>query len=189
MTTRVRWFSLLPGLLLVLASFSIPAALTAQDDVEDDALAADMPVDGEGAAEGESAEPQAPQLDVDALLLQDEEVFADEGYSYEPGDRRDPFESLREVREHRQTGGPRPEGVPGLLITEIDLTGIFVLPDGPVAQVQAADQDKSFLLRVGDRLYDGNVVSISRNEVVFRQEVDDPAALKPFREVVKKLNP
>jgi hypothetical protein len=188
-TSRWRWWTPLPGLFVILASLAFAPPAAAQDDVIDDELAADMPVDEE---EGGAPAPGAtPELDVDALLMQDDESFTDEGYSYEPGERRDPFASLREARERRDTGGggPRPEGVPGLLISEIDLTGIFVLPDGPVAQVQAADQDKSFLLRVGDRLHDGNVVSISRGEVVFRQEVDDPAALKPFREVVKKLNP
>jgi len=33
------------------------------------------------------------------------------------------------------------------------------------------------------------VVSINHNEVVFKQVVQDPTALKPFREVVKSLNP
>jgi len=190
MTSRWSW-SFALGLLLLVTYLTAPGIVLAQDDVADDPLLADMQAEGEEEpAEGEAPPPPAPELDVDALLRQDAEVFADEGYSYDPGNRRDPFVSLRESRERGDTaGGPRPEGVPGLLISEIDLTGIFVLPDGPVAQVQAADQDKSFLLRVGDRLYDGDVVSISRNEVVFRQEVDDPAALKPFREVVKKLNP
>jgi hypothetical protein len=42
---------------------------------------------------------------------------------------------------------------------------------------------------VGDQLYDGDVISISGKEAIFKQIVDDPTALKPFREVVKKLNP
>lgn len=187
MTNRWRQWALLPGLLVALTCLAAP--VRSQDDVADDELAADLPLEDGQPVEGE-AQQEIPELDVDALLLQEEEMLAGEGYTYEPGDRRDPFVSLREARERRDTrGGPRPEGVAGLLIDEIDLTGIFVLPDGPVAQVLAADQDKSFLLRVGDRLYDGSVVSISRSEVVFRQEVDDPAALKPFREVAKKLNP
>ena len=53
----------------------------------------------------------------------------------------------------------------------------------------AANQKKSFLLKEGDQLYDGDVVSINRGEVVFKQIVQDPTALKPFREVVKSLNP
>jgi hypothetical protein len=58
-----------------------------------------------------------------------------------------------------------------------------------VAQVKAANQAKSYLLKEGDQLYDGDVVSISRAEVVFKQIVQDPTALKPFREVVKNLGP
>jgi hypothetical protein len=72
---------------------------------------------------------------------------------------------------------------------EILITGLFDTPRGWVVQVRASDQGKSFLLREGDALYDGEVVSIGRNEVVFRQVVEDQAALKPFQEVVKKLNP
>ncbi len=144
----------------------------------------------EGGAETGAAEPPPPDIDIDALLAEDEAVFADDGYAYDPAGRRDPFESLLVARERPgDEVQPRPEGVPGLLISEVDLTGIFVLPDGPVAQVQSASLDKSYLIRVGDRLYDGSVVGISQNEVVFSQIVDDPTALKPFREVVKKLNP
>ena len=58
-----------------------------------------------------------------------------------------------------------------------------------VAQVQAADRDESYLLRVGDQLYDGDVISIGASEVTFKQMVDDPSEPKPFRERVKKLNP
>ena len=127
--------------------------------------------------------------DVDEILMDDAAMMAGEGYFYDPGGRRDPFRSLLEARDRLEFRGPRPEGIPGLLIDEIDITGIYLTPDGPVAQVAAADQEKSYLLRVGDQLYDGDVISISANEAVFKQIVDDPTALKPFREVSKKLNP
>jgi hypothetical protein len=57
------------------------------------------------------------------------------------------------------------------------------------AQVQASDKDKSYLIQEGDQLYDGEVVSIAPGEVTFKQVVNDPSVIKPFREVVKKLNP
>jgi hypothetical protein len=126
---------------------------------------------------------------VDEILMDEEAMLAGEGYFYDPGNRRDPFKSLLVARERLEFRGPRPDGIPGLLIDEIDITGIFMTSDGPVAQVASADQDKSYLLRIGDQLYDGDVISISANEAVFKQIVDDPTALKPFREVVKKLNP
>lgn len=126
---------------------------------------------------------------IDEILEGEEEVLSGSGFSYDPGNRRDPFKSLLAKTDSPAFRGPRPEGVPGLLIEEIDLTGIFRTSKGFVAQVVAANQKKSYLLKEGDQLYDGDVVSINKNEVVFKQIVQDPTALKPFREVVKSLNP
>lgn len=127
---------------------------------------------------------------IDELLLMDEEVRADPGtYSYDPGARRDPFRSLVRERADNMDLTQRPEGVPGLLIDEIEIEGIFLLEEGPVAQVVSASQRTSFLLRPGDQLWDGEVVDINMQELVFKQSVNDPTALKPFREVVKELNP
>jgi hypothetical protein len=107
---------------------------------------------------------------------------------YNP-DRRDPFRSLLAAPEEREIRGSRPSGIPGLLIDEIDLVGIFRTARGFVAQVSSDTQKKAYLLKEGDQLYDGNVVSITRNEVVFKQVGQDPTAVKPFREVVKSLGP
>ena len=127
--------------------------------------------------------------EVDEILMDEAAMLAGEGYFYDPGGRRDPFRSLLAGRDRLEFRGPRPEGIPGLLIDEIDITGIYLTSDGPVAQVASADQEKSYLLRIGDQLYDGDVISITANEAVFKQIVDDPTALKPFREISKKLNP
>jgi hypothetical protein len=126
---------------------------------------------------------------IDQILEGEEEVLSGSGFSYDPGNRRDPFKSLLAGTDRPELRGQRPEGIPGLLIDEIDLTGIFRTSKGYVAQVVAANQKKSYLLKEGDQLYDGDVVSINHNEVVFKQVVQDPTALKPFREVVKSLNP
>lgn len=136
------------------------------------------------------AEPAEPDLgNIDEILQGEEEVLSGGSFSYDPGNRRDPFKSLLAAPDRPELRGPRPEGIPGLLIDEIALTGIFRTPKGFVAQVKASNQNKSYLLKEGDQLYDGDVVSINRTEVVFKQIVQDPTALKPFREVVKSLNP
>lgn len=135
-------------------------------------------------------EPAEPDLgNIDEILQGEEDVLSGNSFSYDPGNRRDPFKSLLAAPDRTELRGPRPEGIPGLLIDEIDLTGIFRTGKGFVAQVKAANQKKSYLLKEGDQLYDGDVVTINRNEVVFKQIVQDPTALKPFREVVKSLNP
>jgi hypothetical protein len=126
---------------------------------------------------------------IDQILEGDEDVLSGGGFTYDPGNRRDPFKSLLVAPDKPEFRGPRPEGVPGLLIDEIDLKGIYRTARGYVAQVTAANQKKSYLLKEGDQLYDGDVVSIGRNEVVFKQIVQDPTALKPFREVTKSLTP
>jgi Tfp pilus assembly protein PilP len=128
--------------------------------------------------------------DIDEILRGEEEIFGSvEGYTYDPGERRDPFRSLLVSSDEPEAQRRRPEGIPGLLIDEINLIGIWKTPRGYLAQVQAADKQKSYSLHEGERLFDGEVVSISENEVVFRQKVEDPTALKPFRERVKVLNP
>ncbi len=176
-----------PSLLIALLALAVSWTALAQQKPPASSPPAQKPP-----AEGEAEAPQGPVTDlqdIDEILEGEEEVLSGGSFSYDPGNRRDPFKSLLAVQDRPELRGPRPEGVPGLLIDEIDLTGIFRTSKGFVAQVVAANQKKSYLLREGDQLYDGDVVSINRNEVVFKQIVQDPTALKPFREVVKSLNP
>lgn len=138
---------------------------------------------------GQLLPPDADTGDIDEILQGEEDVLSGSAFSYDPGNRRDPFKSLLAGPERTEVRGPRPDGIPGLLIDEIDLKGIWRTGKGFVAQVVASNQKKTFLLKEGDQLYDGDVVSISHSEVVFKQVVQDPTAVKPFREVVKSLNP
>ena len=150
------------------------------------AAPADKPAADAPAAQ---AAPESTTNTIDQILEGEEDVLQGTGYTYDPGTRRDPFKSLLVAQDKAKVGGPRPQGIPGLLIDEIDVTGIFHTSKGWVAQVQAGNKEKSYLIKEGDQLFDGDVVSIARGEVVFKQIVNDPTALKPFREVVKKLNP
>jgi Tfp pilus assembly protein PilP len=154
------------------------------------ALAAQAPAPTPSPAAGAKDKDQAAnEQTIDQILQGEEDVLSGEGYSYDPAGRRDPFVSLLARTQNKQAAEPRPEGVPGLLIDEISVKGIFRMQGRTFAQVQASDKDKSYLIQEGDHLYDGEVVSISQNEVVFKQVVNDPSVIKPFREVVKKLNP
>ncbi len=138
--------------------------------------------------EEEMTEPTTDFSAIDDMLKLDEEVLSDPAtYSYDPGARRDPFVSLFRQRTPVPRSEKRPPGLAGLLIDELEVEGIFVLEGGPVAQVKSASERTSFLLRVGDQLWDGDVIRITLEEVVFKQSVNDPTALKPFREVVKNL--
>jgi hypothetical protein len=138
--------------------------------------------------------PPGPEGDLIEEILSRGEAALESGQVYDPANRRDPFRSLVRVIEQVRQTGPRPEGLAGLLIDEVSITGIWQTQNGPVAQVQSSHDPRSFLLRPGDRVFDGEVLAVryvrgEGGEVVFRQVVQDPDSPRPFREVVKRLKP
>lgn len=117
-----------------------------------------------------------------------EEPSAPESYHYDPQGRRDPFQSLIGPAPKLQPG-LRPAGPPGFLIDEIKLQGVVKTNrQGLVAMINGPD-NKGYLIRVGDKVLDGEVIRITATSVVFRQEVNDPTRIERFREVVKDLAP
>jgi Tfp pilus assembly protein PilP len=121
-----------------------------------------------------------------SLIEQDESAMSGRSYSYDPAGRRDPFRSLL-VREQNRGGPDRPPGIAGISIDDLIVHGIWKTKAGYVAQIRATD-NKSYLIRAGDLLYDGEVMRVGPNEVQFRQNLNDPQSVKPFREVTKQLN-
>jgi Tfp pilus assembly protein PilP len=130
--------------------------------------------------------PSAIQSPGQAMIEQEEAALQGRGYTYDPAGRRDPFRSLL-VRPEDRALGARPAGIAGMSIDEVVIYGIWKTRNGYVAQVRATD-NKSYLVRQGDLLYDGEVVRVGPNEVVFRQNINDPQSVKPFREVTKQLH-
>jgi type IV pilus assembly protein PilP len=122
----------------------------------------------------------------EAMIEQDEAALSGRSYTYDPAGRRDPFRSLL-VRPEDRARGERPPGVAGMSIDDVAVHGIWRVRTGYVAQVRGTD-NKSYLIRAGDLLYDGEVTRVGPNEVVFRQNINDPQSVKPFREVTKQLN-
>lgn len=110
-----------------------------------------------------------------------------QGFTYSPEGRRDPFVSLL----RRGAGGPpmpgaRPAGLAGLAVSEVSLKGTLASRDGQVALMQGAD-DRTYIVRPGDRLLDGTVRTITEDAVVIVQQVDDPLSRQREREVRKVL--
>ena len=111
------------------------------------------------------------------------------GYSYDPAGRRDPFVSLSgRGGDVPAVGGARPAGVPGLLVSEITLKGVLKSPKGLIALVQSPD-NRTYIIRAGDKVFDGSVKAISADAVVFSQDVNDPLSLVKQREVRKAIRP
>jgi Tfp pilus assembly protein PilP len=116
-----------------------------------------------------------------------EEPTTPDAYHYDPKGRRDPFQSLIGPAPALQPG-QRPAGPPGFLIDEIKLQGVVkTRQQGLVAMVNGPD-NKGYLVKVGDKVLDGEIIRITPASIVFRQEVNDPTRIERFREVVKELS-
>jgi Tfp pilus assembly protein PilP len=112
-----------------------------------------------------------------------------QGYTYNPEGRRDPFVSL--LRRGGTGLGPtvgsvRPAGLGGLETAEVTLKGTIRSQTGYVGILLGAD-NKTYIVRTGDRLLDGTVRSITQNALVILQQVNDPLSLEKQREVRKLL--
>jgi type IV pilus assembly protein PilP len=107
-------------------------------------------------------------------------------FTYNPEGRRDPFVSLIGKGADPKNAGARPAGVPGLLINEVSVKGIVRNSAGFVAMIQGPD-NKTYVVKAGDRLMDGTVKSIVQDAVVFSQDVNDPLSLVKQKEIRKNL--
>ncbi|GAB4367574.1 MAG: hypothetical protein Kow0062_00010 [Acidobacteriota bacterium] len=118
-----------------------------------------------------------------------EAVMTGQFFTYDPAGRRDPFESL--VRAQPVVKGKRPKGIAGMLVTEIDLLGVATDTAGNEIALFRGSDNRGYVLHEGDVVYDARLISIDlrAGTVVFRQEVDDPRRIKPYRDVVKRLRP
>jgi len=105
---------------------------------------------------------------------------------YRRGSFRDPFRSL--AKKGDPDRGPRPPGPAGMLIEEIDLVGVLSGPKGSMILIIGSD-GLGYSLTEGAPLYDGRVLRIQESEgaVVFRQDVNDPNRIKPYRDIERKI--
>jgi Tfp pilus assembly protein PilP len=110
-----------------------------------------------------------------------------DNYTYSADGRRDPFLSLLGTGPVR--GGTltkRGEGVAGMTLAEISVRGVLQSRGMLIAMVQGPD-NRTYLVRQGDRLADGTVQSVTAEGLVVMQEVNDPLSLVKQRIVRKPL--
>lgn len=111
-----------------------------------------------------------------------------QGYTYDPQGRRDPFISLmRRGSDVSRSGiGTRPAGLAGLETSEVTLKGTIATQGSFVGIMQGSD-NKTYIVKAGDKLLDGTIRTINPDSVVITQQVTDPLSLEKQREVRKVL--
>jgi hypothetical protein len=131
--------------------------------------------------------PTAGAEDTLEEMVKDELQGSDASYRYDPRGRRDPFRSLLQY----QTKGPEncQQGTVGCLLwDEISLQGIWKVRGAFVSQILAKNGDV-YWIKDGDALFDGQVTRIGIDCIYFKQKVNDPTKINPFRDVEKCLAP
>lgn len=110
-------------------------------------------------------------------------------FVYQPQDRRDPFWDLSKG-EKAKTAREELEGIAGLLIDELKLEGI-VYNDGKYTALLSgpSNAEPPFSVTVGVNVYDGVIVKIDNNSVVFKKILTMPLGGKKEKFVTKWLNP
>jgi hypothetical protein len=98
---------------------------------------------------------------------------------------RDPFVSVVMAREAGTSCAG--SGKKCLIIDQVVLKGIVRAQVGPIAVVTSSS-NKTYFLRENDPVYNGVVVKINPDSIVFRETVTDRLGKSIQREVVKKVN-
>jgi len=122
---------------------------------------------------------------VEQLIREQEGVLMGTGFDYDSGGRRDPFRSLVPDNTIRAPT-VRPFGLPGFLISEVELKAIATSQGRWHAMVVGPNR-RAYFLDVGTELFDGHVMDIRPGEVVFSQIVPDLTGARRTREVTKRL--
>jgi len=101
------------------------------------------------------------------------------------GGRRDPF--LSPVVNHSMGGSGCSSGKRCLAVDQIALTGIVKSEAGMIAVVVNA-MNKAYFLRENDPVFNGYVVKITGDSIVFKETLEDKLGKAFTREVTKKIS-
>jgi Tfp pilus assembly protein PilP len=114
--------------------------------------------------EPETAETTVP-VEPEPVGIEDEITTGD--FLYKPKGRRDPFWNLLQGKRGQIKREQR-EGIAGLLIEELELEGILYKSGTYIALFKGPD-GKPYDVKIGDSVYDGEVIKIDNNTVVFKR--------------------
>jgi hypothetical protein len=83
-------------------------------------------------------------------------------------ERVDRYKAQKMAAMNSQRSAPKP--TTAFLLSEMQVTGIFRTPRGYAAMVEATPIKLSYVIYPGELFYDGQLVAIEENRLVFRRE-------------------
>jgi Tfp pilus assembly protein PilP len=103
---------------------------------------------------------------------------------YSATGKRDPFRSI--IQSHESANSECATGKKCLVANLVILKGIVKGPDGMLAVVEN-QHHKSYFLREKDPVFNGQVIRITPDSIVFREKVVDKTGHETTHEVVKHI--
>ena len=153
--------------LISLSSSMVSAQADTQPDSGTKPDTAEKKEDQTQTAPGELPDmPEIPQ-DVESEMPPVGEVQSGD-FLYKPAGRRDPFWDLLMGSKSIKIKREEKEGIAGLLIDELELEGILLKKGEFIALFKGPD-GKPYDVKVGDSVYDGEIIKIDINTVVFKR--------------------
>ena len=117
----------------------------------------------------------------------DDMIESADEYVYKPRGRRDPFWDLLRGKGGKLKREVK-EGIAGLEIEQLELEGI-VFRNGRYIALFKGPDSKPYDVLVGTNVYDGEIIEIDANRVVFKKILTMALGGTKERTVVKWLNP
>ncbi|MFQ5742814.1 MAG: hypothetical protein ACE5HV_04410 [Acidobacteriota bacterium] len=158
--------------------------LTQQTQQEATAQEAQKPAGTEGPLL--TPQEEAAMRLVNQILQEEEGALTGTNLSYSAAGRRDPFRSLLAAAQELSAPTVRPYGLPGFMISEVDLKAVARVQGRWHCLLIGPDQ-KAYFGEVGSELFDGHIMEIGPGEVYFEQQVADLLGARRTRRVVKQL--
>lgn len=83
-------------------------------------------------------------------------------------ERIDQYKAQKLAAMNAQLAAPKP--TTALLLSEVQVTGIFRTPRGYAAMVEATPIKLSYVIYPGETFYNGQLVAVEENRLIFRRE-------------------
>ena len=133
-----------------------------------------------------AAQQSPAPADANAASVDTSPAPQSQGFTYRPDGRRDPFVSMMRRGTESASSAARSPGLTGLAADDISLRGVMVSRNQYVGIVQGSD-NKTYIVRPGQRLLDGTIRAIDKDSMVIVQQVTDPLAIEKQRELRKAI--
>jgi hypothetical protein len=129
--------------------------------------------------------------DQESTLIEDRQEEEDEevegGFVYRPRGRRDPFWDLLLGKEAKMRKAAK-EGIAGLEIDQLELEGI-IRRNGKYIALFKGPKGNPYDVEVGQNVYDGEIIQIDANRVVFKKILTIALGGTKEKTVIRTLEP